>query len=102
MNRSLHPALAVLACAICASAGPAPEAPVLRAGAAAVDVTPEEFPINMPGGFDANLADGAHDPLHSRALVLDDGATTLALVVVDSLGVAMETCNEAKALAAER
>ena len=28
----------------------------LKAGAAAVDVSPVAFPINMPGGFDANLA----------------------------------------------
>ena len=48
--------------------------PVLRAGAAAVDITPKEFPLNMPGGFSANMAESAHDPLHARALVLDDGA----------------------------
>jgi len=74
----------------------------LRAGAAAVDVSPREFPINMVGGFTANMADGVHDPLHARAIVLDDGATTLAVVVVDSLGVARETCDEAKAIAAQR
>ena len=65
--------------------------PALRAGAAAVDVTPKEFPLNMPGGFSANMAESAHDPLHARALVFDDGATTLAIVVVDNLGVARKT-----------
>jgi hypothetical protein len=75
---------------------------VLRAGAAAVDVSPREFPLNMPGGFSANMADGVHDPLHARALVLDDGKMTLALVVVDNLGVARETCDDAKAIAAQR
>ncbi len=75
---------------------------VLRAGAAAVDITPKEFPLNMPGGFSANLATNAHDPLHARALVLDDGATTLALVVVDNLGVSPEVLEEAKELAAQR
>jgi len=84
------------------SAAPAPKPPPLRAGAAAVDVTPKQFPLNMPGGFSANMAESAHDPLHARALVLDDGATTLAMVVVDSLSVAPETCKDAKALAAER
>ncbi|MBM3858669.1 MAG: hypothetical protein FJ395_03350 [Verrucomicrobia bacterium] len=74
----------------------------LRAGAAAVDVSPREFPINMPGGFSANMADGVNDPLHARALVLDDGVTTLAVVVVDNLGVARETCDDAKAIAAQR
>ena len=77
-------------------------APSLRAGAAAVDITPQQFPVNMPGGFSANMAEGAHDPLHARALVLDDGTTTLAMVVVDNLGVAREVADEAKALAAQR
>jgi hypothetical protein len=77
-------------------------ASALRAGAAAVDVSPQEFPLNMPGGFSANMAEGCHDPLHARALVLDDGTTTLAVVVVDNLGVAREVCDEAKALAAQQ
>ncbi len=81
---------------------PAAEKPLLRAGAAAVDITPREFPLNMPGGFNANMATNAHDRLHARALVLDDGATTLALVVVDNLGAAPELIEEAKVLAAER
>jgi len=74
----------------------------LRAGAAAVDITPQKFPVNMPGGFNANLAEGAHDPLHARALVLEHGDCALALVVVDSLGVGRELADEAKKLAAER
>ena len=80
----------------------AAEKPILRAGAAAVDITPREFPLNMPGGFSANLATNAHDPLHARALVLDDGATTLAMVVVDNLGASPELIEEAKTIAAER
>ncbi len=78
------------------------EAPPLRAGAAAVDISPQQFPLNMPGGFGPNLAQGVHDPLHARALVLDDGKTMLAMVVVDNLGVARETCDDAKKLASER
>src|SRR5690349_8162925 len=80
----------------------AAEAPHLRAGAAAVDITPKEFPLNMPGGFTANVAESAHDPLHARALVLDDGKTTLALVVVDNLGIGPEVLNEAKEIAAKK
>lgn len=75
---------------------------VLRAGAAAVDITPREFPLNMPGGFSANMATNAHDPLHARALVLDDGTTKLAMVVVDNLGASPEVIEEAKELAAQR
>lgn len=74
----------------------------LRAGAAAVDITPTEFPMNMPGGFSANPATKAHDPFHARALVLDDGKTTVALVVVDVLGAGPDVLNEAKAIAAAK
>jgi hypothetical protein len=74
----------------------------LSAGAAAVDITPTHFPMNMPGGFSANMAEKAHDPFHSRALVLNDGQTTLAMVVVDNLGAGPDVLNEAKALAATR
>lgn len=75
---------------------------VLRAGAAAVDITPTEFPMNMPGGFSANPASKAHDPFHARALVLDDGKTTVAMVVVDVLGAGPDVLNEAKAIAAAK
>ncbi|MBM3858496.1 MAG: hypothetical protein FJ395_02470 [Verrucomicrobia bacterium] len=74
----------------------------LRAGAAAVDITPKTFPLHMPGLFSIRLAESAHDRLHSRALVLDDGVTALALVVVDNIGVAQETSDEAKALASKQ
>lgn len=74
----------------------------LRAGAAAVDITPKEFPLNMPGGFRANMAESAHDPLHARALVLDDGKTTLTMVVVDSLGASPEVMDEAKKIASKK
>ena len=84
------------------STGLAADKPVkLRAGAVAVDVTPQEFPLNTPGNFSVNMADSAHDPLHARALVLDDGTTTLAMVVVDNLGVAPELIEEAKELASK-
>ena len=70
----------------------------LQAGAAAVDITPRHFPIRVRG----RVRESAHDPLHSRALVFSDGVTTLAMVVVDNLGVAEESGDEAKRLAAER
>jgi neutral ceramidase len=71
----------------------------LRAGAAAVDISPREFPLNMPGGFAANMAESVHDPLHARAVVLSSEEVTLAMVVVDSIGVAPEVIEEAKAIA---
>ena len=62
--------------------GPSPGR--FRAGAVAVDVTPDWFPIVVNGGFQPRYAEKAHDPLHARCLVLDDGATQIAIVVVDS------------------
>ncbi len=53
----------------------------------------------MPGGFNANMAESAHDPPHPRMMVPDDGTTKLAMVVVDSLGVSPEVIEEAKAIA---
>ena len=71
----------------------------LRVGVAVVDITPQDFPVHLPGGFSGNPAAIVHDPLHARALVLDDGTTTLAMVVVDNLGVAREAADDARALA---
>ena len=73
----------------------------LRAGAAAVDISPKELPLNMPGGFNANQGNSLHDPFYSRALVLDDGAMTLAMVVIDNLGVPPEVLDEAKEIASQ-
>ncbi len=80
----------------------AADKPTLRAGAAVADVTPKEFPLNMPGLFTVNLAHSAHDPLKARALVLDDGTTMLAIVVVDNLGIDPEVLDEAKAIASKK
>src|SRR3954470_21939902 len=57
---------------------------VFRAGAHAMDITPQKFPISVNGGMQDRLAKAAHDRLHARCLVLDDGRTRIALVVVDS------------------
>ncbi len=76
--------------------------PSLRAGAAAVDITPQEFPLNMPGGFSANMAESAHDPLHARTIVLDDGTTRVAVAVVDTLGAGPEVLDEIKSAASAK
>ena len=49
--------------------------PILRAGAAAVDVTPQQLPVIRNGGFLEAQDDRVIDPLHARCLVLDDGKT---------------------------
>ena len=77
-------------------------APSLSAGAAASDITPKEFPLNMPGGFSANMAETAHDPLHARSIVLDDGTTRISITIVDTLGAGPEVLDEIKAIASEK
>jgi hypothetical protein len=72
---------------------------VFHAGAYAQDVTPKKFPISMNGGMADRQATLANDPLHARCLVLDDGKTKLAIVVVDSCMVPREIIEEAKARA---
>jgi neutral ceramidase len=74
----------------------------LKAGAAAVDISPKELPLNLPGGFSANMAERINDPLHARALVLQSGDTTVALVVVDNLGVAPDVIEAAKEIASKK
>jgi len=58
----------------------------LWAGTAKVDITP---PLTIPYlGYVPRQArfEGVHDPLHARALVLDDGRQQVALVTADSIG----------------
>jgi hypothetical protein len=88
--------LAVLA-AIAAPAGAA-----LRAGAGAADITPREWPVRLIGNFGLTLAKSAHDPLHVRAIVLDDGSTRVAVALVDSCYVKREEMDRAKKLASDK
>lgn len=76
--------------------------PQLRAGAAAVDITPAAWPVPLIGNFSFRPARSAHDPLHVRAIVLDDGQAQLAIAVVDSCYVQREVLDDAKQRASER
>src|SRR5437667_10136276 len=67
-----------------------------RAGAAAIDVTPEKFPVIVNGMFTERVATKALDTLHARALVLDDGTTKIAICVVDSCMMPREFLDKAK------
>jgi neutral ceramidase len=67
-----------------------------RAGAFAMDITPEKFPISVNGGMQDRQAKGAHDRLHARCLVLDDATTRIAIVVCDSCMIPREIFDEAK------
>jgi hypothetical protein len=72
-------------------------APKLRAGAAAVDVSPKQFPVIVNGNMLSTSATKLSDPLHARALVLDDGQTKLAICVVDSCLMPRDLLDQAKA-----
>lgn len=86
-----------------ATASPAlAQAPTLKAGAFAQDVTPEKFPISVNGGFSDRQATKANDLLHARCLVLDDGKSKLGLVVVDSCLIPRELLDAAKAIAEKK
>jgi hypothetical protein len=79
-----------------------PDTQRFRAGAFAQDVTPEKFPISVNGNMADKKATSATDPLHARCLVLDDGKTSLALVIVDSCMIPKELMDAAKAIAEKR
>jgi hypothetical protein len=72
-----------------------------RAGAFAMDITPEKFPISVNGGMQDRQARGAHDRLHARCLVLDDETTRIAIVVCDSCMIPRELLDEAKSRASK-
>jgi len=82
LRRILFTAVIVAAASFSAAIGA--EAPVFRAGGAKADITPTDWPHPMVGSFSERLADKAWDPLHVRAIVLDDGKTKIAIAVVDS------------------
>lgn len=74
----------------------------LRAGAFAQDITPREFPISVNGNMTDIQATAAHDPLHARCLVLDNGQTTLAIVVCDSCMIPRHVIDAARHQASEK
>ena len=57
----------------------------MRCGAARADITPD--PPVLMGGYIGRTspAEGVHDPLFARAMVLEDGATRVAIVGADLL-----------------
>lgn len=75
---------------------------VFRAGVAAVDISPNRFPISLAGSMRDNPARGVGDTLYARAIVLDDGRTRLAIVVCDSCMIPRDLMDAAKSRAAEK
>lgn len=75
---------------------------VLRAGAHAVDITPQNLPIITSGGFLAAKAEKLAGRLHARAVALDDGNGRAIIAVVDSLMIPRELIDRIKAAAAQK
>jgi len=75
-------------------------APSLQAGAATSNITPPLGTLRV-GSFTPYPTEHVHDELHARCLVLDDGTTTLALVVCDVLGLHRSVSLEARRLIEE-
>jgi hypothetical protein len=88
LNRTLGLVVALGCISTQLAAAAAPGA--LRVGAAKVDITPASLaklnPVGGPGPYGGG-GDfiGFHDPLFARALVLDNGVTTVAFVAFDSV-----------------
>lgn len=99
MKRRVSPVLALLAALALCPALPARAQP-FRAGAATSNITPP-LGVSINGGTQDRVATHIHDELHARCLVLDDGATKLAIVVNDSCMIPREVFDEAKRLAGE-
>ncbi len=78
---------AVVAVGATGGTAPARAAGTLRAGAAAVKITPQLFrPVYIAGYENNRVADSVRDDLWARVLVLDDGATRTAIVSCDLIG----------------
>ncbi|MCI0681287.1 MAG: hypothetical protein L0Y71_04215 [Gemmataceae bacterium] len=82
-----------------AQPGFAQDKKAFRAGAFAQDITPTKYPISVNGGMTDRQATSAHDRLHARCIVLDDGTTRIAIAVCDSCMIPREVADPAKARA---
>jgi neutral ceramidase len=73
----------------------------LRAGVAEIDITP---PVGhrMAGYFDERLATGTHDPLHAKAIVMQQGGEQIAMVFCDLVGISLNVSKNARAQASQK
>lgn len=81
--------------------GAAAQNAALSAGLAEREITPP-VGYRMDGYFAERLSTGTKDPLKAKALVFRQGATKMALVAADLLGVPQELTTEVRTLAAQK
>lgn len=93
-SRWLTICLSLLGLCLAATAATAQDH-VFRAGAAVSNITPPLGEL-IVGGWQPIPATHIHDQLHARCLVLDDGTTTLVIVLCDNVGIPREVFDEAK------
>jgi neutral ceramidase len=101
---ALIPAVLLCLCLVlgCRHTGPqASHDAGLRIGAAEIDITPP-VGYRMAGYFNERISTGVHDPLHAKAIVLQQGGQQVALVSCDLVGVQLSDTARARAQASER
>ncbi len=72
----------------------------IHAGAAQVDITPP-LGITLAGSFHPRYAEDVHDPLHAKAVVVDDGTQKVAIVALDLISILRQDVQNIRALIAE-
>jgi len=82
--------------------GVAEDDKVFLAGAAQVDITPQELPVIVSGYFFERRCDTVRDKLYCRCIVLDDGACRVAICIVDTLFMPGDLLDKAKRLASNK
>ena len=87
----------ILAITLLSTLGPIHARAQLRAGAAVTSITPPQG-IPMAGYYHKRESTGVHDDLFSRALVLEQGDTKVALVSLDLVSTRREFVEEARRL----
>ena len=101
MSRSSSILLAAAALLVASTTISAAEKKPFLAGAASSNITPW-LGDGLVGNFGTPPpAETIHDELWARCFVLDDGATRIALVVIDNIYVSREVLDEAKRQIAE-
>ena len=70
----------------------------LHAGTSVVDISPDVFPMQLRSGPSKYV----HDPLHVRAVALQNGEGQAVIALIDAIGTGRDWTDEAKQAAAEK
>jgi neutral ceramidase len=71
----------------------------MLAGAGISDISPTKFPAPVNGSMGGRFADSIHDPMHARALaVQDERGATVIFCTVDACMIPLEICEAVKDL----